>query len=131
MSTYFIISSEWNFMIKKHFHLVFKSSRLQIIFKIVVLKYFAIFTRRYLYWSYVLIKLQPWRPITLWKRGSNTDVFLEYCEILKKNYFEENLLTAASVLLIIKLLWASVIVGWFLLRRFVDLRVYSLLIIIY
>ena len=64
----------------------------------------------------------------------------EYCEIFKNIYFEEHLQTAASVLLIIKLLikyWTSVNLfliknnmEWFLLQRFVDLvRIYFLLIV--
>ena len=62
----------------------------------------------------------------------------EYSEIFKNTYFEEHLPTAASALLIMKLvisiehlfLIKKHNVGWFLLRRFVDLlRVYSLLII--
>ena len=89
--TYFITCSEWNFMIQKHFHLVFKNSHSQIIFKIVVLKHFATFTRKPLCLSYVLIKLQPWRTTILWKRDSNADVLLEYGKIFKSNYFEENL----------------------------------------
>ena len=41
-----------------------------------VLKTFAIFTGKHLCWSLFLIKLQPWRPATLLKRDSNTDVFV-------------------------------------------------------
>ena len=44
-----------------------------------------------------LIKLQGWRPATLLKKYSNTQVFS--CEIwktLKKTYFEEHLQTTAS-----------------------------------
>ena len=64
----------------------------------------------------------------------------EYCKFFKNTYFEEHLGTAASVLLIIKLLikyWTSVNLfliknnmEWFLLQRFVDLvRIYFLLIV--
>ena len=38
--------------------------------------YFAIFTPKHLCWSLFLIKLQAWRAATLWKRDSNTSVFL-------------------------------------------------------
>ena len=62
----------------------------------------------------------------------------EYCEIFKNTYFEEHLLTAASVLLIIRLMIIILDIcrpqkhnmEWFLLRRFVDLiRIYFLLIV--
>ena len=36
-------------------------------------------------------------PAPLLKRESNTDVFLEHCEIFMNTYFEEYLRTAASV----------------------------------
>ena len=72
-------------------------------FKIDVVKNFAIFARKHLYWSYFLIKLQAWRSAILLKRDSNTGVFLWNWEIFKNTYFEEHLRTAAFVLLIIKL----------------------------
>ena len=56
----------------------------------------------------------------------------EYCEIFKNTCFEEHLQTAASVLLIMKLVISISLLNdvWFLLRRFVDLvKIYSLLII--
>ena len=117
---------------RKTLLLIFKSSRSQVIFKIGLLKHFAIFTRKHLCWSYFLIKLHAWRPANLLKRDFNTDVFSEYCEIFKNTSFEEHLQTAASVLLIKKfsnkstrhlpsLLNQKHNVGWFLLRRFVDL----------
>ena len=121
------------FQDQKTLSLIFKSSRSQMIFKIGVLKHYAIFTRKYLCWSYFLIKLQAWRPTILLKRDSNTDIFLEYCETFKNICFKEYLRTAASVLLIQKL----VIITEHLpslpqcgMVRFVDLvRVHSLLII--
>ena len=45
-------------------------------FKISVLKYFAIFTGKHLHWSLFLVRLQSWRPATLFKRDSNTGVSL-------------------------------------------------------
>ena len=39
------------------------SSRSELIFKIAVLKKFAIFTGKHLCWNFFLIKLQTWRPI--------------------------------------------------------------------
>ena len=53
-----------------------RSSRSQMLFKIGVLKNFALFTGKHLCWSLSLIKLLGWRPATLIKRKSNTGVFL-------------------------------------------------------
>ena len=52
-----------------------RSSRLQMFFKIGVLKIFAIVTGKHLCWSFFLIKLQAWEPATLSIGDSNTDVF--------------------------------------------------------
>ena len=41
-----------------------------------VLKTFANFTGKHLCWSFFLIELQFSRPVTLWKRDSNTGAFL-------------------------------------------------------
>ena len=61
-----------------------RSSLWQMFFKIGVLKYFVIFTRKHLCWSLFLIKLQAWRP---------TQVFsCEYCEICKNSFLTEHLL---------------------------------------
>ena len=109
-------------------------------FKIGVLKHFSIFTRKHLSWNYFLIKFQACRPAILSKRDFNTDVFSECCEIFKHIFFQEHLRAAASIFKSESQYynyWASADllfliknnVGWFLLRRFVDLiRVYSLLI---
>ena len=53
------------------------------------LKNFAIFTGKHLCWSLFLIKLklQAFRPATLLKRDSNTDVSCEYCETFKNSFF--------------------------------------------
>ena len=42
----------------------------------VVLKNFAIFTRKQLCWSLFLIRLQDFKPATLLQRDSNTGAFL-------------------------------------------------------
>ena len=94
---------------QKTLSLIFKSSHSQMIFTIGVLKHFAIFTRKHLCWSYFLIKSL--------KRDSNIDVFLEYCKIFKNPYFEELLRTAASVLLIIKLVIVLGICLLFLMKN--------------
>ena len=52
-----------------------KSSRLQMLFKIDVLKNFALFTGKNLCWSLSLTKLLDRRHATLLKRGSNTGAF--------------------------------------------------------
>ena len=54
----------------------FKSSRLQMFFKIDVLKNLAMFTGKHLYWSYFLIYLQGWRTAIVLKRDSNPSAFL-------------------------------------------------------
>ena len=48
----------------------------EMLFKKVVLKNFAHLTEKHLCWSLFLIKMEAWRPATLLKRESNTDVFL-------------------------------------------------------
>ena len=53
-----------------------------------VLKNFANFTGKYLYWNLFLINL--------FKRDSNTDVPCEIFEIFKNTYSEEHLRVAAS-----------------------------------
>ena len=52
-----------------------RSSRLQMIFKIDVLKDFAIFTGKHLCWSLFLIMLQVLRSATLSERDSITGVY--------------------------------------------------------
>ena len=37
---------------------------------------YPIFTRKHLFWSHFLIKVQTFTPATLYKRDSNTGVFL-------------------------------------------------------
>ena len=56
-----------------------------------------IFTGKHLCWSLFWIKLQVFRPATLFKRDSNTDAFCEYCKIFNNTYFEQHLRTVASV----------------------------------
>ena len=55
-----------------------------------VLKNFAIFTRKHLFWSFFLIKLQAYRPAALLKRNSNTGVFYEYWARCEWNMFKVN-----------------------------------------
>ena len=62
-----------------------RRSRSLMFFKIVVLKYFAIFTGKHLRWSLFSIMLSVFRPETLLKRDTNTDVFCEYCKHFKNN----------------------------------------------
>ena len=59
-----------------------RSSHRRCSIKKVLLKIFAIFTKKHLCWSLFLIKLQAWRPATLFKTPTQV-VFCEYCEILR------------------------------------------------
>ena len=63
---YYLVSSNW----------LQKSSHRRCSIKKAVLKNFAIFTEKHLCWSLFLIKLQARSPATLFKRDSNTGVFL-------------------------------------------------------
>ena len=65
--------------------------------KKVVLKNFAVFTRKHLYWSLFLIKLQAFRPASLLKWTPTQTFSCKYSEIYKSTYFEKYLWTAASV----------------------------------
>ena len=57
-----------------------------------VIKNFANFTGKHLYWSIFLTKLQTWDPATLLKRDSNTGAFLlNFCN------FKEHLFWRTSV----------------------------------
>ena len=62
------------FSVKKYAE--YKISRSQMIFKIGVLKNFAIFTGKRVCWSLCLGMLQALKPETLLKRDSNADVIL-------------------------------------------------------
>ena len=55
------------------------------------------FTRKHLYWSLFLIKLQAFRPATLLKWTPTQTFSCEYCEKFKSTYFEKHLCTAASL----------------------------------
>ena len=62
-----------------------------------ILKNFANFTRKHLYWNLFLIKLQTCNFIKrrLQHRGGG-GAFCEICDIFKNNYFEEYLQTTAT-----------------------------------
>ena len=66
-------------------------------FEISVLKTFAIFTGKQLLSSLFLMKLWAFRPAASLKIDSEV-LSYEYCEILKKIYFEEHLRMTASIL---------------------------------
>ena len=70
----------WNSIMGKlyqrHLSVNCRSSRLQMFFKIDVLKNSVNFTWKYLCWSLFLLKLQAFRSATLLKRDSNTGVLL-------------------------------------------------------
>ena len=73
-----------------------RSSSLQIFSKIGVLKNFAIFTRKHLFCSLFLIKLQPFRPATLFKKDFNTSVFLWILRFFLRTAAYKTPLTGAS-----------------------------------
>ena len=54
----------------------YRSTHSRMFLKTDVPKNFAIFTGKYLCWSFFLINLLAWKPATLLKRNSNTGVFL-------------------------------------------------------
>ena len=62
-----------------------ESSHSQMFFKIVSLKNLAIVTGKHLCWGLFLIKLQAFRPETLFKKDSNTGVSCQYCKIFKSS----------------------------------------------
>ena len=61
---------------QKSLSLNFRSSRLQMFFKIDVLQNLAMFAGKHMCWSYFLIKLQGWRTGLVLKRDSNASAFL-------------------------------------------------------
>ena len=65
--------------------------------KKVVLKSFAMFTRKHLCWILFLIKLQAFRPTTLLKWTPTQTFSCKYCKTFKGTCFEKYLWTAASV----------------------------------
>ena len=65
----FSIMSLWSDILCSSSHMLhIRSSRSQMLFKISILKNFAIFTGKHLCWDHYLIKLQAFRPTTLLKR---------------------------------------------------------------
>ena len=66
---------------------IVRSTCLQMVFKISVLKNFANFPLKHLCWSFFLIKLQPWGLATLLKRNSNTGAFLWLLQIFYEHLF--------------------------------------------
>ena len=65
--------------------------RLQMFFKMGVLKIFENFTRKYLHWSLFKVKLQAFRPSTLLKRDSDTGVFVWNFPNFHNIFFTEHL----------------------------------------
>ena len=72
----------------------FKKQPLEVFYKKAFLRNLAIFnTRKHLWWSLFLIKLQILRPVALLKIRVQ---HCKYCKIFKNIYFEDHLETAAS-----------------------------------
>ena len=66
----------------------FRGSRLQMFFKVGVLKSYAIFAGKHLRWSLFLINLQSFGPATLLKRNSDKGAFLWILQkFLRTAYF--------------------------------------------
>ena len=94
------ISRNWNvekslvlFFFKSTY---FWSSRLQMFFKVGVLKSYAIFTGKTTTWSHFWIKFQSFRPADL-KVTQTKMLFCEYCKIFKNSFFHRTPPVAASV----------------------------------
>ena len=68
-----------------------RSNRSQMFYKKNVLRNFAIFTGKQLCWSYILITLQAFRPVTLSKINSNTVAFLWILRNFKEPFFIKHL----------------------------------------
>ena len=51
---------------------------------------------KHLRWTLFSVKFQTWRPVTLLKTDSGTDVSSEYCRIFKNSFFYRTPLVAAS-----------------------------------
>ena len=71
----------------------FWSSRLQMFFKVGVLKSYAIFTGKTTTWSHFWIKFQSFRPADL-KVTQTKVLFCEYCKIFKNSFFHRTPLVA-------------------------------------
>ena len=92
------ISRNWKVEVTTFFFksTYFWSSRLQMFFKVGVLKSYAIFTGKHLRWSHFWIKFQSFRPATL-KVTPTMVLFCEYCKIFKNSFFHRTPPVAASV----------------------------------
>ena len=81
--------------------------------KVVVLKVFANLTGKHLCWSLFLIKLWFWRPSTLLRKALTLILSCEIREIVRNNYFEENLWIIASKLYLKRIYNKSVLLWIF------------------
>ena len=68
----------------------FRSSHLQMSFKIDAFKNFTIFTGKHLCWSVFVIKLPDCKPVNLLKRDFNTSVFLLILLYFSEQLFLQN-----------------------------------------
>ena len=69
-------NSSFSYAIKREFIRYFQKHPPEVLCKKDALKDFANLTEKHLWWSFLLIKLQVWRPATLLKRNSNIAKFL-------------------------------------------------------
>ena len=74
-----------------------RSSRLQMFFKIDVVKNFVKFTGKHLCWSLYLINLLVFRPAILLKTSSTLVFSCENCHFFKINFLIETLLLPSSL----------------------------------
>ena len=101
---------------------IYRSSCLQVVFKIDVLKNFTIFTEKQLCQSLFLIKLQAWRPTNLSKRDSYTGVFLWILQNFKNSIFNRTPLMAATGFITkFPELWRKSFLSIAFLRNFLEI----------
>ena len=74
----------------KHIYFNISSSCSQMFFKICFLKNFAAFTGKDLCWNLSLVTLHVFRPVTLLKRDSNTNVLLRILQNFVRPAFSYN-----------------------------------------
>ena len=89
---------------KSFFIILCRSSRTQLFFKTGVIRNFAIFTGKYLYWSLFLLKLHALRPSALFQLRRKRDFTgdsCENCKMVMNSFFYGTLLVAAFVSLIL------------------------------
>ena len=116
---------------KKYVFIIFRSSCMQMFFKTIVARNFAIFAGKHLCWSLFSIKNNFISTFCYKRLQHSWFLFCENCEIFMNTFFYGTCLVAVFVSLIkncsmmdicrFSLLNQKQYVGWFLLKKFVDL----------